>query len=221
MKIFCLNTNKYVAIKGGDSLNDIYSGIKEELNFTPICAKVNNKTESLGYPVFGPKMVEFLPVTAPSAMRVYIRSLCMLLYRAATECFPGSRLVIEHSISKGSFCRLKNAGEVTPEKVAEIKAKMQELVARDLPITRKERLRTDVIEIFRKQGLDDKVRLLETVHDIYAVYHTLDGVSDCYYGAMVLSTGVLKVFDLLPYKDGMLLMGPDKENPDVVTAPIK
>lgn len=221
MKIFCLNTNKYVAIKGGDSLNDIYSGIKEELDFTPICAKVNNKTESLGYPVFGPKMVEFLPVTAPSAMRVYIRSLCILLYRAATECFPDSRLVIEHSISKGSFCRLKNAGEVTPEKVAEIKAKMQELVARDLPITRKERLRTDVIEIFRKQGLDDKVRLLETVHDIYAVYHTLDGVSDCYYGAMVLSTGVLKVFDLLPYKDGMLLMGPDKENPEVATTPIK
>ena len=221
MKIYCINTSKYVTIKGGDSLKDIYSSIAGELDFTPICAKVNNKTEGLGFPVFGPKMVEFLPVTAPSAMRVYTRSLCMLLYRATYECFPGSRLVMEHSISRGTYCCLRNAGEMTPEKVAVIKEKMQQLVDRALPLTRKERLRTDVIEIFRKQGLEDKVKLLESIHDIYAVYYTLDGVSDCYYGALVPNTSMLNVFDLQPYKEGLLLLGPDKENPTKPVAPIQ
>ena len=47
MKIYCLNTSKYVDIKGGDSLKDIYKKIEGELKFTPICARVNNKTEGL------------------------------------------------------------------------------------------------------------------------------------------------------------------------------
>ncbi len=220
MKIYCLNTSKYVDIKGGDSLKDIYKKIEGELKFTPICARVNNKTEGLGYPVFGPKQVEYLSITSSSAQRVYIRSLCMLLYRAVYECFPGSRLKIEHSIARGSYCQLLNAGEITAEKVATLKSKMQEYVQRDLPFIRKERIRQDVIEIFRKQGLEDKVKLLETNHDIYAVYYSLDGVCDSYYGAMVTSTGVLKVFDLVPYEKGFLLMGPDKENPEVPQAPI-
>ncbi len=220
MKIYCINTSEYVNIKGGDSLKKIYESIADKIDFRPVCARVNNKTESLGFPVFGPKQVEYLPITNPSAMRVYIRSLCMLLYRATYECYPGSRLEIEHSIARGSYCQLKNAGDITPEKVGVIKSKMLEYVKRDLPFVRKERLRKDVIEIFRKQGLEDKVKLLETIHDIYAVYYTLDGISDSYYGALVTSTAMLNVFDLVPYEEGFLLMGPDPENPSVPQTPI-
>ena len=61
----------------------------------------------------------------------------------------------------------------------------------------------------RRQGLDDKVKLLESLHELYTVYYRLDGVGDCYNGNLVPRTGMLQVFDLVPYEKGLLLLGPD------------
>ena len=71
---------------------------------------------------------------------------------------------------------------------------------------------TDVIEMFRKQGLKDKVRLLEGFNQLYTVYYKLDDIIDSFYGPLVPSTGMLKVFDLVPYENGMLLLGPDRKD---------
>ncbi|MEG0253732.1 MAG: nucleoside kinase, partial [Muribaculaceae bacterium] len=116
LKIFCKNTNEYVAITGGESLNDIFQRIKGKIHIVPICARVNNKTEDLQYPVFSPKHVEFLERDTPSGSRVYIRSLCMIMYKAIVNLYPDMRLRVEHSISRGYYCRLfSNSVEITPE----------------------------------------------------------------------------------------------------------
>ena len=107
MKVYCKNIKRYIPVSGGEILIDIYQQVAKEIPFCPICARVNNKTEDLRYPVFAPKQVEFLPVSSASGMRVYVRSLCMMLYRAVVECYPGLRLKICHSISKGYYCRLE------------------------------------------------------------------------------------------------------------------
>lgn len=98
---------------------------------------------------------------------------------------------------------------------------MKELVEQDLTFERKERLTEDAIEIFEGQGLDDKVKLLRTLQELYTVYYKLDGLCDSYYGALAPSTGVLRVFDLQPYKEGMLLLGPNRENPSEANVPIQ
>lgn len=220
LKIYCKNIGEYVDFTGGETLADVFGRLKERIGFKPICARVNNKTENLSFPLFMPKMVEYLSFESPSGRRVYVRSLCMLLSRAVAECFPGTRLVIEHSLSKGYFCRLFGAGEITPALVEKIKSAMQALIARDIPFERKERLRTDVIEIFRNQRLDDKVRLFETIQDLYVVYYRLDGYCDSYYGPLAPSTGYLDVFDLKPYREGLLLLGPSPSNPAVAQTPV-
>lgn len=210
MKIFCKNIGEYISFTGGETLGEIFERLKDRIALSPICARVNNKTEDLQYPVFGPKMVEFLDRTSSSGQRVYIRSLCMMLYKAVTECCPkGTRLRIEHSISRGLYCRLIGDIAVTIEVVDKLRSKMDELVKRDIAFERKERLTADVIKIFEEQGLDDKVQLLKTTHDLYTVYYRLDGICDSYYGNLAPSTGMLATFDLEPYQEGFLLLGPD------------
>lgn len=212
LKVYCKNIEEYINFEGGETVGEIYSQIASRLDFVPFCCRVNNKTEDLNFQLFAPKVVEFLHPSNESARRVYIHSLCMLLYRALYELYPGERLVIEHSLSRGYYCRL--LGDVKPsEEMAErLKEKMRELVAQNLPFERKERLRNDVIDIFKRQNLDDKARLLKTVHELYEVFYRLDGVNDSYYGPLVPSTGYLKVFDLQLHEDGMLLLGPDPAN---------
>lgn len=219
LKIFCTNLGEYIDIAGGETLLEIYRRIGDRIGIEPICARVNNKTEDLAYPVFAPKMVEFLSRQSASGRRVYVRSLCMMLYKAITDLYPDARLRIEHSIAGGYYCRLHDGHETTPEMIGAIKKRMIELVARDIPFERKERLTADVIKIFEKQGLDDKVRLLRTIHELYTVYYRLDGVCDSYYGNLAPSTGMLGIFDLVPYKEGFLLLGADNADSLKPTTP--
>lgn len=207
IKVFCTNVGDYVEVSAGETLQQLAQRLN--LPFTPIVARVNNKNEALSFSLYQPKLIEFLPVTHPSGERAYIRSLCMVLYRAVTRLYPGAQLSIEHSISRGYYCRLRGAGAVTPEVVAALTAEMREIVARDLPFERREELTSDVIELFRHQGLDDKVCLLSTSHSIYTTYYHLDGICDSYYGTLAPSTGMLRVWELRPFKEGFLLVGFD------------
>ena len=219
MNIYCKNINCYVSFKGGETLATIFDRLKDQINITPICARVNNKTEDLNYPVFGPKQVEFLSKESGSGQRVYIRSLCMILYKAVCDILPGVRLRIEHSIARGYYCRLEGKKTMSDDVVAQIRSRMQEIVAENIPFVRKEQLTSDVITIFERQGLHDKVQLLKTTHDLYTVYYELGNICDSYYGNLATSTGQIDVFDLIPYKEGMLLLGFDKQNPSQPATP--
>jgi len=215
VKIYCINLGRYIDVDGGTSLLELSRSIMPELGFEPICARVNNKNEALAFPLFQPKMVEFLPITHPSGERTYIRSLCMVLYRAVSRMEPRAGLSIEHSISKGYYCRLGSGTPCTPQLVEAISREMRSIIDRDLPFERNEALTEDVIKLFEQQGLDDKVLLLRTTHPIYTTYYRLDGICDSYYGTLAPRTGMLKVWSLRPFKEGFLLVGFDRENPDV------
>ncbi|WP_303331318.1 nucleoside kinase [uncultured Muribaculum sp.] len=220
LKVYCKNIEEYIPFKGGDTLMDIYNTIADRIPERPICAHVNNKTEDLQFPLFAPKQVEFLTRQSPSGHRVYVRSLCMMLYKSVVDLFPGVRLIIEHSISRGYYCRLTGDITVNEDVVTRLKARMTELVKRDIKFERKERLTSDVIKIFEKQGLDDKVKLLRSIHELYTVYYRLDNVCDSYYGNLAPSTGMLNIFDLQLYKEGFPLLGADSSNPSMAASPI-
>ncbi len=213
LKIFCQNLKAYVEIRGGETLADVSARLASRLPFTPICARVNNKTESLAYPVYSPKLVEFLSPSSPSGTRTYVRSLCMMLYCALQRRFPGAKLQIEHSISRGWYVRLSSDVKADADTARILKEEMTELHRRDLPFVRKQKLTADVIRIFEKQGLDDKVLLLRTASELYTTYYRLDDLADSYYGCLAPSTGMIGTFDLVPYKEGFILLAEDPANP--------
>lgn len=224
INIYCKNTDSHIEVEGGVTLGDVVRDMMPVLSYNPICALVNNKTEALSFPVFYPKQVEFLPDNCGPGRDVYIRSLCMLLYRAVTDVTPELTLRIELSISKGYYCRLLNvdghAEHIDASVVEKIRRRMREYVEADMPFLRKEKPTSEVIEIFRSQKLIDKAELLKTVNHLYTPYYMLDGVADSYYGPLAPSTGYLDVFDLLPYKSGFLMLGKDPDDGSVPPRPI-
>ncbi len=217
LQIYCKNTAEYISVDGGESLESIFKTIEQRVGFTALCCYVNNRNQDLHFKVYGPCQLEFLDINSNSGYRVYTRSLCMVLYKAINDLYPGHRLTIEHSIGNGHYCRLKHEEHIvlTDEIVSGIKSRMQEIIENDIVFQRRERLTADVIEMFRSQGLNDKVRLLETIPELYTAYYKLDDIIDSFYGPLVPSTRFLSVFDLVPYEQGMLLIGPDRKNPVV------
>ncbi len=209
VQIFCKNVNRYIEVEGGSSLLEVYESLKDEIGLKPICAHVNNKTEGLGYPVFKPKMVEFLDATSPSGQRMYVRSLCMVLSKAVHDVMPGRHLRIEHSISKGYYCVITELKEVSESDVAKIKERMHQITAEDYKFHRYMALTTDVMAEFERAGMHDKVKLLESAAELYSVYYRLKDVIDFFYGDLAPSAAYVDVFDVVKYKEGLLLLPPD------------
>lgn len=221
LQIYCKNNNIRKEFPIGSSLLEIYSDLNLDFPYQVVSAKVNNKTEGLTYRVYNNKDIEFLDVRDPSGMRTYVRSLCFILYKAVSELYPQGKLYVEHPVSKGYYCKLDIGREIKLEDVSRLKQRMKEIVEKDIPFQRTECHTEDAMQIFKKQGMDDKVRLLETSGSLYTYYYTLEDTVDYYYGNLLPSTGFIKQFDLIKYYSGILLRIPNKDNPNVLEDVIK
>ena len=217
LQVRCKNINLTKSFPEGCSLLDVYKGFADELkmSYPVISAKVNNASQGLKYRLFHNRDVEFIDATDGSGQRVYVRSLCFVLYKAVSDIFPASKLFIEHPLARGYYCNFKKRhGEaLTDEDVMRICKRMQEIVDADMPFRRTESTTEEAIRIFRDRGFVDKVKLLETSGRVYTDYYTLGETVDYYYGPLVPSAGYLRVWGLERYQDGLLLRVPDGKNP--------
>ena len=220
LQIRCKNNNVTKSFPEGVSLLDVYQEFADDIKlpYPVVSAKVNNASQGLKFRVFQNRDVEFMDARQGSGHRVYVRSLCFLLYKATQDVFPGSKLIIEHTISRGYYCNFKKKSNepLSDGDVELICERMQEIVNLDMPFRRTEATNEEAIRVFAERGFADKVKLLETSGQIYSDYYTLGDTADYYYGPLVPSAGYLTVFGLEPYHDGMLLRVPDWNNPTIL-----
>jgi uridine kinase len=156
------------------------------------------------------------PITMGTAdgMRIYRRSLTLLLGAACEKLFPGVDLVVDHSVSFGGyFCRVLNRDALSEEELICLKDRMEELVENDLEIERREVPINKAIKHFESTGQEDKVKLLRHRKKDYLMLYYLGDHCDYHHGYMVPSTGYLKWFDLQPAKGGFTLRFPRRHNP--------
>ena len=220
LQIRCRNNNVIKEFPEGITLLDAYQQFADDIQmpYPVVSAKVNNASQGLKFRLYQNRDVEFLDAREGSGHRVYVRSLCFLLYKATQDVFPGSKLFIEHTISRGYYCNFKkkNNEGLADGDVELIRNRMAEIVNLDMPFRRTEATNEEAIRVFAERGFADKVKLLETSGQIYSDYYTLGDTADYYYGPLVPSAGYLKVFGLEPYHDGMLLRVPDWYNPTIL-----
>ena len=217
LQVRCKNINLTKSFPEGCSLVDVYKGFADDLkmSYPVVSAKVNNASQGLKYRLFHNRDVEFIDARDGSGQRVYVRSLCFVLYKAVSDIFSGSKLFIEHPLSRGYYCNFKKRGgePLTDQDVKRICRRMQEIIDADMPFRRMESTTEEAIRIFRDRGFTDKVKLLETSGQVYTDYYTLGDTVDYYYGPLVPSAGYLRVWGLERYQDGLLLRVPDGKNP--------
>ena len=220
LQIRCKNNNVTKSFPEGCSLLDVYQDFADEIQlpYPVVSAKVNNASQGLKFRLFQNRDVEFLDAREGSGHRVYVRSLCFVLYKAVCDVFPGSKLFIEHPLSRGFYCNLKRRSNdaLTQDDVERIKERIQQIINLDLPFRRFESTTEESIRVFSERGFTDKVKLIESSGQIYTDYYMLGDTVDYYYGPLLPSAGYIKVWGLELYGEGLLLRVPDKKNPLVL-----
>lgn len=215
--ITCENTGLDYEIEPGTSLREVKQIIYPENHHHILAALVNNQLQDLQYLVLAPLRVNFIDATSMDGYSVYTRSLIFVLYKAASRLFPRRAFRAEYIISNGIFCRLGNRNTpLKAECVDKLRKEMENIVAHDYPILREDIPTEEAVRIFRGKGLRDKAALMETRGKLYTSLYYIDRLPDYFYGNLAPSTGCLKTFGLIPYKDGMLLQLPDRKNPSTL-----
>lgn len=215
--VACVNSGSTKLVSKGASLNVVIDEFGIEMKNPILGALVNNELRELSFEVFHPVSVQFIDITHPDGLRMYMRGLSFVLYKAVHEQFLDSKLRIDHAISKGVYCKINNIEkELTYKDVADIKQRMIDIVNDDKPFIRIEEETEEVIRKFEEHGLQDKINLLKYRGLAYTAYYQLNGHINAFYGFMVPSTGYLKVFDLNKYYNGILLQIPKSGDPTQV-----
>jgi uridine kinase len=214
IKVTCLNTGTNLSFKKGTPLSEVMTAFQVKTGNPILGALVNNVLEELTFEVFHPLTVRFIDVTSADGLRMYLRGLSFVLYKAMRELFPERKLRMKHSISKGVYCKVISPGnQLSIREVADVKERMSQIIAAGIPFVRMETDTEEVKNLYISQGLDDKISLLNRPGRNYTTYYQLGEDVNSFYGRMIPTTGHLGVFDLNHYYRGMLLRFPQRSNP--------
>ncbi|MDO4160029.1 MAG: nucleoside kinase [Prevotellaceae bacterium] len=221
LQIRCKNNKKVQNIEIGSTLSDVFREFNLKMDYGPISAKVNNKVEGMHYRLYHNKDVEFLDIRSSSGARAYTRTLFFVLCKAVHDLYPDANVVIDIPVSNGYYCNMNIGHEVTEADASAIRARMEEIIAKKIPIRRHECTTEEAIKIFSNTGTNSKVKLLKSIGSLYTTYYEIDGYKDYYYGTLLTNTKYLYLFGLEKYYDGLLLRTPSREDPSQLGALVR
>lgn len=201
----------------GASLVEFFQPLMEEAGTQIVGAVVNGTLRELTYYVEQESEVTPIRMGMEDGMRIYRRSLILLLEAAFEELFSGAYITIDHSVSFGGyFCQVEGRDPLTKKELDQLKDKMDEMVAADIAIERREVPIDEVIAHFEKLGHEDKISLLRHRKKNYLVLYYFGKHKDYHHGYMVPSSGYLKWFDLEPMEEGFALRFPRRGKPQEI-----
>lgn len=208
-----------VEVERGTTLLELAERYQEREKYDILLAVVNGKLRELPRMINKPCEVKFLTASDKAGKKTYVRGLILVMIKSFYEVVGEEHIdkfLLEFALGSGYYCELEGNIKVTQSIIDKVKARMQEIVALNLPFEKRS-ISTDMArEVFKKHKMYDKANLFKYRRGSKTNVYSLDGFDDYFYGYMPASTGVLKYFDLQLFEDGILLQTPSSKNPTKV-----
>ena len=187
---------------------------KEVDGLPTIAALVNNDVLPLDTPMVVDARISPLTLANEEGWQVYRRTLCFLLAKVLHTAFPETRCRVRQSFGHNALFWSWDVPEAEREaKVAALRGQLATLVARDAPIAHRVVGYEQMLQGFREHGQRDKALLLEHRNPPYLGMAVCEGFYDLPQGVLATRTGVIRLFDILPLRDGFVLEFPDHRTP--------
>lgn len=215
IRVYIANAGSF-EVPSGISLLELLKYDTVQRRSPVVAAMVNNALYGLRWNVHQSSTIEFVDLESDDGMRVYTRSLVMLLVRAASEILPGCRVRMAHTLGNGVYGEVDYSRPLRKADVEKIEARMFEIVRANEPVVIDPVPREEVKKMLLSTNQAEKLGLLRYRRSSTIWVHTCGWFKDFTYGNMVPDTGCLGVFRLRYYMPGFILELPRKENPTVI-----
>jgi len=203
----------------GTTLEEFVRAAQLQTPAPVVAAMFNGDLRELTFPVREDGELQPVTIATADGARIYRRSIVFLLIVATRELFPQADVAVDHSISDGGYyCSVHGRAPFSAKEVAQIQARMQKIAEGDEPILKHQVPVAAAMDIFRREGFDDKVRLLQAREKDFVILYSLRGREDYFHGYMVPSTGYLRLFRLEAAPPGFALRYPRRHAPEDIQA---
>lgn len=225
---FSLGKNiPYTAIEISDEITaeELAERYREETPWPVVAAIINHEVKPLITPIHENDTVQLLDIRNKQAYLIFQNSLILLFICSVRQILGNVHVEVMTSLNDGLFLQVMRHGEdgefqvvdMSEDDVARTYFYMKKMVQEDHPIEAKMFRRKEAMEILKETGLTEKYRSLQRVKvDETVRIYTLAGYSDFFYNYMVPSTGYVSKFELMKYREGLLLRHPSAQNPGVI-----
>ena len=186
---------------------------KDDKDKNILACKYKNEIVSLDSEIEDTNAVLPIDITTRDGRRVYQRGILYVMGMAFNRVYPKALLTVNCQLSNSIFCSVDNM-KVTTELVDNIKKEMQQIVDSNLPIKKIEMSKEEAEKFYQKEKtLRGRLQLDNKYKDEVSLYFC-ENYYNYFYGVMPISTGYIKLFDVIKYHDGFLLRYPGKKTPD-------
>jgi threonyl-tRNA synthetase len=165
--------DRFVAVKVNGALKDLISEIEPESELEPVSMDTDEGLDILRH------------------------STSHVMAMAVKELFPGVKVTIGPSIENGFYYDFDYERPFKEEDLPLIEEKMGEIIEQDLPFKREEIKSSEAVDLFRSQGEDYKVELIEDLGEDMVSLYTEGSFTDLCRGPHIPSTGKIKAFKLI------------------------
>ncbi len=192
-----------VIFKEGGTIEELIKKIDAPKNI--IGALINNEIVELNFVLKEDTKIKFIDTNDRMGAKIY-RSGLKFLYIAAIKDLYGANTKVElkHSLDKGIYTRVDI--DVNEKIITDIKAKMTELVHKDLKIEKVTTSRKEAIKYCETLNQTEKVEMYKQITSDVVTLYSLNDYYDYFYSLMPISTGILSSFDLTLTKDNGIML---------------
>ncbi|ROV55663.1 threonine--tRNA ligase [Neisseria chenwenguii] len=175
----------------------IAASIGSGLAKATVAGKVNGRLVDASDPINEDAHVQIITPKDQEGVEIIRHSCAHLVGHAVKQLYPEAKMVIGPVIEEGFYYDIATEKPFTPEDVAAIETRMEELIAQDYDVVKIMTPRAEAIKIFADRGEEYKLRLIEDMPEVEAMgmYHHQEYVDMCR-GPHVPNTRFLKNFKL-------------------------
>lgn len=180
------------------SIGAVAADIGAGLARAALAGRVNGKLHDLSYLLDEDAELAIITAKDDEGLDVIRHSTAHLLAMAAKQLFPKAQVTIGPTIENGFYYDFSFHRPFTPEDLAAMEQRMEELAKADYPVGREVWERDEAIRYFKAQGEAYKAEIIADLpkNEVISVYRQGDFLDLCR-GPHVPSTGKLQAFKLM------------------------
>ena len=203
---------KDIEVEKSTSLLDLSKEVFGDAYKKYLGARSENTIYNLDKTIEKDMTIEFLDNRDVDGYRIYTKTISAVFIMACKELYPNSKVSIEYFLGSGLYGKLGDDYPISFNSLGKIEEKMSEIIEKDYTIERIKYKKDQAIEIFRKYGYADKLRLFESIDKEEVSVYKIDDHYDSFHGYLAASTGYVKNFKLKYYYPGVIILFPSNKN---------
>lgn len=184
--------------ESGVLIGDVTKDISEGLYRAAVGAVVNGKVMGYEEPINEDSDFRVVKFEDAEGKEIFWHTSSHVMAAAIKELWPETKFAIGPAIADGFYYDMDLDHRFTPEDLEKIEKKMKEIAKADLKLERVEVSRDEALKLFKEEGQDYKVELIEDLpaDELITLYKMGDAFTDLCRGPHLVSTKKIKAIKL-------------------------